>query len=354
MLGGGCAGLCAVMTDANVPALPTDLGPRLGMDAAADRRLQQLPPPTDLCLVDDPAARDLMEFCAVAPDDQTAMLEARPDPCRDSDWWSLLGGCVAELRERMDKPLPSGGYVAWPLIPERAGPVGMFVYAWALLTVVPELIDAHRRRGIPEEITRDTVAALGSVMTAHAESCGVRGVGLFPLWGPPQRMCGVDVTIGRHDFTRAEIGFGDGVAGYALQIHIPPTGRLDEAESAASISRGLEFFAEHYPDQPASALVCKSWILDPQLGDYLSPDSNLIRFQRRFRLLPHVPVDDASEGDREMMRLGLHLRVPVEGSLTEDDLCRVPAETTLQRAFVSHLRSGGHWHKRTGIVWLDR
>lgn len=163
-----------------------------------------------------------------------------------------------------------------------------------------------------------------------------------------------DVTIGRHDFTRAEIGFGDGVAGYALQVHIPPTGRLDEAESVASISRGLEFFAEHYPDRPASALVCKSWLLDPQLGDYLPPDSNLIRFQRRFRLLPHVLLDDVSEGDREMMRLGLQLRVPVDGPLTDDDLCRVPTETILQRAFVSHLRSGGHWHKRTGIVWLDR
>ncbi|MFT4164335.1 MAG: hypothetical protein QM650_03755, partial [Microlunatus sp.] len=142
-------------------------------------------------------------------------------------------------------------------------------YAWALLTVVPDLIDAHRRRGVPEAITRGTVAA-------------------------------------------------------------------------------------HNPDQPASALVCKSWLLDPQLGDYLPPDSNLIRFQHRFRLLPHVPLDDVSEGDREMMRLGLQLRVPADGPLTDDDLCRVPTETTLQRAFVSHLRSGGHWHKRTGVVWLDR
>ncbi|WP_156821072.1 acyltransferase domain-containing protein [Microlunatus phosphovorus] len=324
------------------------------MDALANQRLQQLPSPIDPRLVDDFAARDLMEFCSIAPEDQVAMLEARPDPDRDPDWWSLLSGCVAELRARMDKPLPSGGYVAWPLIPGQAGPVGMFVYVWALLAVVPNLLDVHQRRGIPEAVTRDTVAALGLVMTAHAESCGIRGVGLFPLWGPPQRMCGVDLTIGRHDFTRAEIGFGDGVAGYALQVHIPPSGRLDEAESITSISQVLEFFAKHYPDHPVSALVCKSWILDPQLGGYLSPESNLLRFQRRFRLLPHVPLDDVSEGDREMMRLGLQLQVPADGPLTEDDLRRVPADTTLHRAFVSHLRSGGHWHKRTGIVWLDR
>ncbi|MFB6718669.1 hypothetical protein ACFCV3_00825 [Kribbella sp. NPDC056345] len=40
---------------------------------------------------------------------------------------------------------------------------------------------------------------------------------------------------------------------------------------------------------------------------------------------------------------------PPDGALTADDLARVPRGTTLQRAFVSHLRSGRHFHVRTGI-----
>lgn len=340
------------MTSATTTAtLPCDLGRRLGMNARSDTRLQQMPPASELELVDDRAVRALMEFCSIHADDQDAMLAARPDARRDPDWWMLLRGSVAELRHRMDKPLPATGYTSWPTVPDNAGPVGMFVYAWVLLTVVPDLMKVHRQRGIAEAMTRDTVAGLGGVIAAHHNVTGIRGVGLFPLWGPPQRVCGVDHTIGRHDFTRSELAFGDGVAGYVLQVHIPPTGPLIEAESNASIVRAEHFFAEHYPDQPISGLACKSWILDPQLREYLNPDANLIRFQRRFHLLPHVPLDDESEGDREMMRLGLQLMVPDEGPLSEADLALIPTSTTLQRAFVTHLRSGRHWYKRTGIVW---
>lgn len=275
-----------------------ELAHRLGMAAAASWRLQQLPIGPELELLDDAAASRLMALFAMPAEDQQFMLAARPDPSRDAAWYLLLRGCVAELRRRMDQPLPSSGYTAWPRVPKDAGPVGMFIYAWALLAVVPELLEVQRRRGVPDAVARDTLSGLGTMMAAHAAETSINGVGLFPLWGPPQRVCGTNYTIGRHDFTRTEIGFGDGTAGYALQVHVPPTGRLIEAESVDSMERGLAFFAEHYPEEPISALVCKSWILDPQLGDYLPADSNLVRFQRRFQLLPAPPMDEDSGGDR--------------------------------------------------------
>lgn len=46
------------------------------------------------------------------------------------------------------------------------------------------------------------------------------------------------------------------------------------------------------------------------------------------------------------MRLGLQLPVP-EGAL---DLASVPQDTSLQRAFVAHLRAGRHWYQRTGML----
>jgi hypothetical protein len=49
-----------------------------------------------------------------------------------------------------------------------------------------------------------------------------------------------------------------------------------------------------------------------------------------------------------MMRLGLHVEPPAD-AIGPEDLARVPQQTTLQKAFVSHLRSGRHWSKRTGI-----
>jgi GNAT-like C-terminal domain len=44
--------------------------------------------------------------------------------------------------------------------------------------------------------------------------------------------------------------------------------------------------------------ICTSWLLDDQLAAYLKPDSNIIRFQRRFSLLP-----DSSDGDDDVLIL---------------------------------------------------
>lgn len=263
-----------------------NLRQRFSLSEGAGARLNRLPAGTEPALPDSATARDLMTYCAIRRDDQVAMLDARPDPERDPELWWLLRGTTAELHANMDTPLPAEGYESWPTIPAAAGPVGLWLYAWSLLSVVPDLLHAHRRRGIAEQVTQVTVAQLGAVINAHHDVTGYRGLGLFPLWGPPQVVCGRDFSIGRHDFTRTYLAFGDGPAGWALQVHIPPSGALVESESISSIRAAEEFFATHFPDEPIAALVCTSWVLDPQLGDYLGPTSNLVRFQSRFTCFP--------------------------------------------------------------------
>jgi hypothetical protein len=171
----------------------------------------------------------------------------------------------------------------------------------------------------------------------------------MPLWSPPLRFRGADYEIGRHAFTRTELGLGDGVSGRVLSLHIPPKGRLDAQESEESVAAAVECFGQWYPEEPLAGLVCHSWLLDPQLGEYLRPESNIMRFQSRFDLLPYLPSEDPAEGDRELLRLGLQLPVP-PAAFTEQDLAAVPQDTTLQRAFVEHLRAGRHWQLRTGML----
>jgi hypothetical protein len=346
-----CAGLESMPSDDAVTApLPADLADRLGMASGAQGRLDALPASPQLELPADAEARELLARCAVSEADAEAMIAARPDP--GSDWAELVRGTLGELRSRMDRPLAASGYRSWPTVPEDAGPAGMFAYAWALLAVVPDLLAVRAARGIERSITDATLANLGGLMGAHHEVTGFRGVGLFPLWGPPQVFCGVDLSIGRHSFTRTELAFGDDPAGFVLQVHIPPTGPLTEAASRESIDAALAFFARHYADEPIAALVCRSWMLDPQLRDVLPGDSNILRFQDGWQLLPLVPLDDVWEDDREFHRLGLQLRTPDDGPLTAEHLARVPQDTRLQRGFVDLIRRGGHWHKRTGIRWL--
>ncbi|WP_328326631.1 acyltransferase domain-containing protein [Kribbella sp. NBC_00382] len=292
----------------------------------------------------------LMEFCGVGARDREEMLAARPDPVVDADWWAVTAALVCSVEREWGKAVPSTGFEAWPAVPMGSSAVGLFAGAWALLACVPRLVEVHARRGVPEAVTVATVSALGGVMETHRDIFGRAGVGLIPLWSPPLRFRGTDFEIGRHAFTRAQLGIGDGVSGHVLMMHVPPIGRLDAQASEESVAEATRLFERCYPEEPVAAFVCHSWLLDPGLAEYLAADSNIMRFQRRFDLLPLLPMKDPSEGDREMMRLGLHLSVPEDGPLTEDDLARVPQETSLQRAFVSHLWSGEHWQLRTGIL----
>ncbi|MGW7682410.1 acyltransferase domain-containing protein [Kribbella sp. NPDC054772] len=294
-------------------------------------------------------AADLMEYCGVDPADRKEMLAARPDPEREPDWWAITAALAGEIERDVDLPIPPTGFRGWPAVPRDASAVGLFAAAWALLASVPRLRELHARRGVPESVTRTSVSALGGLMGTHRHLCGRPGVGLMSMWTPPLRFRGADYEFGRHAFTRTQLGMGDEVSGHVLSLHIPPTGRLDAQASEESIATAVESFKRWYPEEPVSAFVCHSWLLDPQLAEYLRPESNIMRFQSRFDLLPYLPPDDPSEGDRDLMRLGLQIAVP-DHPLTEEDLSAVPQETTLQRAFVEHLRAGRHWHHRTGTL----
>ena len=303
-------------------------------------------PAVDVRLPDDGEAAKMLEFCAVAEQDRVDMLAARPDPSRDADWWTVLRAMAGDLDRGMDQAIEATGFKAWPVMSDS--PVGSFVAAWALLSRLPRLLDVQARRGVPESVTKASASSLGEVLSAHREVTGRAGVGLFPLWGPPLRFRGADIQLGRHSFTRARIAIGDERPAYGLMVHVPPIGPLDPTASEESIAAAGQFFAQHYPEEPVTLFSCTSWLLDPQLAEYLRPESNILRFQRRFTLLPQPPPEDQHEGDREMMRLGLHL-TPPEVSPTPEDLDRVPQQSTLQRAFVTHLRSGRHWSTRMGI-----
>ena len=109
--------------------------------------------------------------------------------------------------------------------------------------------------------------------------------------------------------------------------------------TSAAIAQARPFFSRHFPETPTRLAICTSWLLDPQLAEYLAPDSNIVRFGRRFTL-----VGDGYDGDADVLRFVFHRIAP-----RIDDL---PQRTTLERAIVAHLRAGKHWRNRTGWVEL--
>ncbi|MDX3001505.1 acyltransferase domain-containing protein [Kribbella solani] len=318
---------------------------RLGFPEWERSRLQQVE--DELRLPDN--AEELLAYCGVQAADREEMLAARPDPDSDPDWWTITSALSAEVTRDLGQALPPSGFTSWPAVPPDASAVGLFAGAWALLANLPRLLELHAQRGVPESITVVTVAALGQQLATHRRTFGRAGTGLSTMWTAPLRFRGAEYEIGRHGYTRTQLGLGDGVSGHVLSMHIPPSGALDVHASEQSVAAAVESFGHWFPEEPLSGFVCHSWLLDPQLAEYLRPDSNIIRFQQRFDLLPQLPVADPSDGDRDLLRLGLQLPVPAD-ALTEEGLGRIPQDTTLQRAFVAHLRAGRHWYHRTGML----
>jgi len=116
-----------------------------------------------------------------------------------------------------------------------------------------------------------------------------------------------------------------------LQMHIPGGGGMTPERCADSMSRAVEFFSGHFPEQPFAAVASRSWIFGTQLQQILPDTANLVRYQRELYLFP-----TPSNG-----RDGLYF-IFCRDDLA-DDLSDAPRDTSLQRAVCDHFGSSGPW-----------
>lgn len=188
---------------------------------------------------------------------------------------------------------------------------------------------------------------------AHGAIHGTSGIGRFGQWCPPLRFRGAEYGLGRLAYDRGRGELPNGDTSYLLNVHVPSGDPLTTESCDSSFQQALDFFGRHFPDEPVSSFVCHSWLLDPQLAEYLPADSNIVRFQRRFELkqLAQSAVYDVCDTDVLRYVFGKAIDGP-EGS--DDLLDSLPLDTTMRRAFTTHLRSGRHWYRRTGWISLSR
>lgn len=275
-------------------------------------------------------AAGLVHRLQIPAPDRAELLAARPDPDSDPALWWLFTHCQAMLRARMGE---TGDLPAWPRLPER----GRYLYPWVFLATVPDVRAYHRKHGVDDAISWGSLAALGAQMGNNRLRYGEGGL-QGHNW-VTFHFRGVVYALGRLHFERSVTDF-DAAGGPrrgepALGVHIPE-GRLTPESCDAAIERAGLFFARCFPDEPYRFATCSSWVLDPQLREYLDPHSNIIRFLDRFTLVP-----DDGENDDEMVVDFIFKRPFAQ-------LERLPQDTTLQRAIVQHIRAGRHWRFRTG------
>lgn len=279
----------------------------------------------------------------VPTEDVTPVLDNLPSPTRTPEVWWLLERCYHRLVSDLGGTEPIAN---WPLLPANLGTLGRLFYVYVFLATVADVRRWHHDRGVPDEISWATLGDLGRNMDIHRRIYGQPGVDVQGWLSLHLR--GAIYQLGRLQFNRsytrldpatikmlqAPFQHGDP----SLGVHIPQAGPLTPEACDESFLQARAFFAQYFPDETYRVGVCTSWLLDEQLAEYLDPDSNIVRFQRRFQMVP-----GGRESDADVFRFVFRRIAPA----IED----LPQRTTLERAIVTHLRSGGHWRTRTG--WLE-
>lgn len=331
------------------------IGRLLGI--ADEAWLQELadagPPPEALLL---PAGEQLvatLHRLGFSDADADEVGRAVPDPDRTPQLWWLLERCAHLAIRHVGRWQETSG--PWPTPAAGLGTPGRCLWVYAYLATLPHIRRWHRERGIPDDVSWATLADLGRHVARYRRRYGVPGLdsaGWLSL-----HFSGAIYALGRLQFNlfrlrtglagprfwyepgdprAAEPGLrpGDPVLG----VHIPESGPLDPDACEASLRAARSFFPRYFPEHTFRVAVCTSWLLDDQLAGYLSPESNIVRFQNRFQLVP-----GAADGDHDIFWFVYHRPA--------DAIDTLQPRSTLERAIVAHVRSGKHWQVRTG--WLE-
>jgi len=279
----------------------------------------------------------IFERLAIALEDQHEILAGWPSPATDPVTWSRL----ERAYETLVKDLGGFAPLELPGPAHEATTQERYFFVYVYLAALADVRRFHVRRGIADEISWATLSDLGRNLTRDRllfGEGGLRTSGWLTL-----HFRGAIYQVGRLQFNRMNVraahvadAFRDGEP--ALGIHIPESGALTPEACDDSLARARAFFARHFAETPTRLGICTSWLLDPQLAEYLGPESNILRFQRRFTLL-----GDGYDSDADVLRFVFHRIAP--------NIDELPRRTTLERAIVAHLNAGRHWRNRTG--WLQ-
>jgi hypothetical protein len=250
--------------------------------------------------------------------------------------------------------------LGWPPPPSEC----KLLYAYAALGLAPRTEAAHAELGVSPDVTSATLWDVGQQVALHERIHGE--FGMAKGWWIVHHLTLHLFRLGRLQFQRAvgRPGLGPIAEGEVfLDVHIPEDGPLTEAACDESFAAARDFFArrsyaelrpeERSPEEPgqpdsghrprARYFACSSWLLDPGLLEILPADSNIVRFQRRFELLPGGATETSTVFEFAFDR-------PDLDRTRDPNLEGLPQNTGLERALVEHYRAGGRIGGAVGVI----
>ena len=189
-------------------------------------------------------------------------------------------------------------------------------------------------RDIPQEIWLDTMKCFTRFVREHHRSLGFYGFDRG-FWTTRQ----ISARLFRIGQLEYELREAEGRK--FLDLHIPSDARLDMGLLDASLGAARQFLEDCFPDWAQAPVECESWLLSPALKALLPEGSNILRFQRAFRI---------TEVDPEPVDVLEWVFRLTESQQKTTPLHELPEETSLQRSMKAYLLSGGKVGTARGIL----
>ena len=285
--------------------------------------------------------QDFLKDFDYNPDDAAFLLDAYGKICADTEAKALFDGAIATYAANIDCDL--GALNADTKKAARL--VGVHNHTTDLLFYIclsKHLREKYAERGIDDAIWHDSMLDLRYKL----EECKhVRGIcGMFVAFWMPGWFKMTRFALGRLQFEVVDFGREyqkDGISltkeSKVLNMHIPRSGQpLSKALYEDSFARAKAFFADQFPAGNVP-FVCHSWLLYPRMNEFVSEKSNVRRFMEEFDILSW----DDSDGESLWCLFDTNERNPA----------RLPTDTSLRRAFVERLKSGGRVGWGYGILF---
>lgn len=274
----------------------------------------------------------LLEWCDADPSDAEAAAEAAYG--LDDDLLALAGRMYRSIADDMGGRL----WLRWPKPAADAGDAERFLGLYALLEAVPLMLEFHRGIGVEESHSRDMLADVGEKLRLNREIYGRPGLDVAFWFTAHVR--GTIYQLGRLQFCMEGT-----TAMPRMGLHIRGEGGpLTLEEVRSSVERALEFFPSRFPDlfpeHRSMTFMCSSWLLDPQLRDWLPERSNILKFGALFDLVG--PPTYANAGGHDDIWRFVFARTP------DTPMEELPTENTLQKSVMAGLKAGVDFQTRLG------
>ena len=294
-----------------------------------------------------PALTDqALALFALSPEDLDGVQNAARAVCGDAQLAAWVDRTATDLRAAMGEPSPPPALTARP---EGDPAVVAYLPVVAFAEVLPATLAWADEVGLAPNLVAATMRDVGRMLRRNRLWFGTAGLGDELAGWLPRHLVGSILEIGRLQHERCTPGMrtsawflaegADWSPGeLGVNLHIPESGPLEPGAVRESLRAGRTVMRRRFPDQRLRVRYCISWLLDPQLLEYLPETSNIVQFQRMFRVGP-AKDDDGDSSVRKFV-FG-NPAVPVES---------LPQRSSLERAAVAHWKAGRHWRVHVGRV----